>query len=85
MSDHKDLDAPNWTPLETRLCETGRPINVCRSFMWMWRQHGIEFYKHIGTRRYLLLDSELGCWRQSGTGFELADFESEFRRVTEWA
>ena len=53
--------------------------------MWMWRQDGIEFYKHIESRRYLLLDSEQRCWRQGTTGFEFADFESEFRRLTEWA
>ena len=40
MSDHKDLDRPNWTPLETRLCEARLPVSVCGAFMWMWRQDG---------------------------------------------
>lgn len=85
MSDRKELDRPNWAPLETRLCENGRPVSVCGAFMWMWRQDGIEFYKHIESRRYLLLDSEQRCWRQGATGFGFANFESESRRVTEWA
>jgi len=51
--------------------------------MWMCRDRGIEFYKHIDTRRYLLLDSESRCWRQGDSGLELSDFEREFRRVTE--
>ena len=41
--------------------------------MWMWREGGMEFYKHNLTRRYLLLDSEGGCYRQIATGLEGAD------------
>ncbi len=83
MSHDKELSPPNWRPLETRMRETGRPVSLCTGFMWMWTKGGIEFYKHIDTRRCLLLDSEQRCWRQGEQGLEPADFESEFRRVTE--
>lgn len=83
MTGDKELHPPNWMPLEAKMRETGRPVGDCTDFMWMWRQAGTEFYKHIVTRRYLLLDSEQRCWRQGETGLELSDFESEFRRVTE--
>ena len=82
MNELKDLEAANWTPLETILRATGRPASMCASFIWMYRQNGIEYYKHIDTRRYLLLDSELRCWRQGTHGLELSDFDREFRRVT---
>ncbi len=82
MNEPKDLGAANWMPLETMLRKSGRPVNLCASFMWMYRQNGIEFYKHIDTRRYLLLDSALRCWRQGTHSLELSDFESEFHRAT---
>lgn len=50
--------------------------------MWMYRQNGIEFYKHVDTRSYLLLDSQLRCWRQGKHGFEPSDFAREFDLVT---
>jgi hypothetical protein len=83
VNGNKGFETPNWVPLETKLRETGRPIGLCAAFMWMWRDRGIEFYKHIDTRRYLLLDSQCRCWRQRGLELELADFENEFCRVTE--
>ena len=83
MNQLKDLGPANWTSLETVLRETGRSTDLCGSFMWMWRQNGVEFYKHVDTRRYLLLDSERRCWRQGNSGLELSDFDCEFRRVTE--
>jgi hypothetical protein len=46
----KEFERPDWTPLE-RLVGDG-----CCDFMWMWREGGVQFYKHIRTRRYLLLD-----------------------------
>ena len=82
MNEPKGLGAANWMPLETLLRKSGRPVNLCASFMWMYRQNDIEFYKHIDTRRYLLLDSNLRCWRQGTHRLELSDFESEFRRAT---
>ena len=82
MNEVKNSEVANWTPLETMLRDTGRPVSLCRSFMWMYQQNGIEYYKHINTRRYLLLDSELRCWRQDTNGIELSEFEQEFRRAT---
>ena len=82
MNEPNGLGAANWMPLETLLRKSGRPVNLCASFMWMYRQNDIEFYKHIDTRRYLLLDSNLRCWRQGTHRLELSDFESEFRRAT---
>lgn len=82
MNQPKDLEAANWAPLETALRMSGRPVSLCASFMWMYRQNGIEFYKHIDTRRYLVLDSDLRCWRQGASGLELSDFDREFRLVT---
>jgi hypothetical protein len=82
MSQTKDLGAANWTPLETLLRQTGRPVSLCGSFMWMYRQNGIEFYKHIDTRRYLLLDSQLRCWRQGEHRLEPSDFDRQFDLAT---
>ncbi len=42
------LEPVNWIPLERRI---GRQ---CAEFMWMYRKDGVEFYKHVETRRYLL-------------------------------
>jgi hypothetical protein len=71
----QEFDSPNWTPLErligNRSCE----------FMWMRRQGRVEFYKHINTRRYLLLDSEGGCYRQTAKGLEAVDVVAELKRV----
>lgn len=38
----------NWTPLENRLSP-----KLCAEFMWMYRENGVEHYKHIVTRHYL--------------------------------
>ena len=68
------LDPINWIPLERRI---GRQ---CAEFMGMCRKDGVEFYQHIETRRYLLLDSKSRCYRQAGGGvFVEADFEQELR------
>jgi hypothetical protein len=48
----------------------------------MWREGGIEFYKHIGTRRYLLLESKGTCYRQTAAGLEVIDVAAELKRVT---
>ena len=71
-----ECDRPNWAPLEM----VGGP-NLCREFMWMWRKSGIEFFKHIRTRRYLLLNSEGRCYRQATTGFEAADLKTELKHA----
>jgi hypothetical protein len=53
--------------------------------MWMWRENGLEFYKHIDTRRYLVLDGYGICYvRRDGT-LEPTSFDREFRRVVEGA
>ena|SRR5215471_322927 len=46
-----------------------------------WCERGIEFYKHIGTRWYLLLDSKGGCYRQTAAGLEAVDVAGELKRV----
>jgi hypothetical protein len=84
VNEGKELGPPNWLPLETKLRESGRPVSLCTAFMGMWRERGIDFYKHIDTRRYLLLGSDRRCWRQGAREPELADFAREFHRVTEW-
>jgi hypothetical protein len=71
-----EADNPNWAPLEAK----GGP-ELCSEFMWMMRRDGIEFFKHIRTRRYLLLDSEGRCYRQTNTGFEPADLDPELKRA----
>lgn len=71
-----EFEAPNWAPLEAK----GGP-ELCCEFMWMWRQFGIEFFKHIRTRRYLLLDSVGRCYRRTAGGFGPADLDTESKRA----
>jgi hypothetical protein len=51
--------------------------------MWMWGEGGIQFYKHICTRRYLLLDSESRCYQRGPNGLKPADVQAELKRVRE--
>jgi hypothetical protein len=51
--------------------------------MWMWRENGLEHYKHIDSRRYLILDTEGVCYGRQGDQLVRVDFREEFRRVTE--
>ena len=44
------------------------PVAACAAFMWMYRTDGLEFYKHIDTRRYLILDSDGGCYSYNAEG-----------------
>ena len=46
----------NWAPLEQRIGER------CADFMWMYAKDGVEYYKHIVTRRYLCLNSRGGVF-----------------------
>jgi hypothetical protein len=71
-----ECDKPNWAPLEAK----GGP-ELCSEFMWMMRRSGIEFFKHIRTRRYLLLDSDGRCYRRTANGFEVADLRTELKRA----
>lgn len=66
----------NWIPLERRIG------SQCAEFMWMYRKDGVEFYKHIQTRRYLLLDSKSRCYRQREGALVEVDFERELRFVS---
>lgn len=74
----KNFENPNWKPLEKLVGPEG-----CGAFMWMRREAGIEFYKHIRTRRYLFLDSAGQCYRRGPDGLELADVQAELERVME--
>ena len=71
-----ECDNPNWAPIEA----VGGP-ELCGEFMWMMRQSGIEFFKHIRTRRYLFLGFGGRCFRRIATGFEAADLETELKRA----
>lgn len=72
-----ELEPSNWKPLEMRIGER------CAEFMWMWRQNDLEYYKHIDTRRYLILDAEGRSYRRRDGDLVVVDFEEEFRRVAE--
>jgi hypothetical protein len=74
----KTFEKPDWRPLE-QIVGPER----CGEFMWMWREGGVEFYKHILTRRYLLLDSAGRCYQHGPNGLEPADAHAELKRVTE--
>ena len=72
-----EFEPSNWKPLEMRIGER------CAEFMWMWRQNDLEYYKHIDTRRYLILDAEGRSYRQRDGDLVVVDFAEEFRRVAE--
>jgi hypothetical protein len=67
----------NWKPLEGKL----KP-EQCAEFMWMYRDAGIEHYKHIVTRLYLRLDQAGRCLAWNGNRLTEVPFEQEWRRVT---
>jgi hypothetical protein len=72
-----EFEPANWKPLKMRIGER------CAEFMWMWRQDNLEYYKHIDTRRYLVLDAEGRTYRRRGGDLEGVDFAEEFCRVAE--
>jgi hypothetical protein len=72
-----DLEPANWKPLEMRIGER------CTEFMWMWRQNDLEYYKHIDTRRYLILDAEGRSYCRRDGDLVVVDFAEAFRRVAE--
>ena len=72
-----ELEPANWKPLELRIGSR------CAEFMWMWRENGLEYYKHIDTRRYLILDAEGCCYVRRDGETVRVDFQKEFRRVVE--
>ena len=72
-----EFEPSNWKPLEMRIGER------CAEFMWMWRQNALEYYKHIDTRRYLILDAEGRSYHRRDGDLVVVDFAEEFRRVAE--
>jgi hypothetical protein len=72
-----EFEPANWKPLEMRIGER------CAEFMWMWRQKDLEYYKHVDTRQYLILDAEGRTYRRRDGDLVVVDFAEEFRRVAE--
>jgi hypothetical protein len=72
-----EFEPANWKPLEIQIGER------CAEFMWMRRQNGLEYYKHIDTRRYLILDAAGRCYLRRDGDLMVVDFAEEFRRVAE--
>lgn len=66
----------NWKPLELLIGSR------CAEFMWMWRDNGLEYYKHIDSRRYLILDAKGDCYGRREQLVRV-DFQEELRRLTE--
>jgi hypothetical protein len=67
---------PNWAPLEQRIG------HHCADFMWMYARDGVEFYKHIGTRRYLCLDSHGGVFLNIQGVLQPIEFDCAYAIVT---
>ena len=77
-SARRDIElTPNWSLLERRIAPA-----LCAEFMWMFRQAGVEHYKHRETRRYLLLGQGGACVVRTEKGFEEVNFEEEWQRVS---
>ena len=72
-----ELEPANWKPLELLVGSR------CREFMWMWRENGFEHYKHIDSRRYLILDGKGRCYGRQDDELVRVDFRVELLRVTE--
>ena len=71
------LEPADWEPLERRIGSR------CGEFMWMYREGGREHYKHIDTRRYLILDAKGRSYVRRGVDLVRVNFRKEFRRVAE--
>ena len=72
-----ELEPANWKPLELRIGSR------CAEFMWMWRENGLEHYKHIDTRRYLILDAKGRSYVRRDGDMVRVTFRKELRRVVE--
>jgi hypothetical protein len=72
-----ELEPANWKPLELRIGTR------CSEFMWMFRENGLEHYKHIDTRRYLILDPKGRSYVRRDGDMVRVNFRKEFRRVVE--
>lgn len=68
---------PKWAPLERHLMPP-----ECAEFMWMYRQAGLDHYKHIESRRYLRLDGGGRCFVSAEVGWKEVPFEDEWKRVS---
>ena len=51
-------------------------------FMWMYRDAGLDHYKHIETRKYLRRDGEGRCFVPAAVGRKEVPFEDEWKRVS---
>lgn len=72
---------PNWAPLERQLAAIGASSAI-GSFMWMYgdSETGVDYYKHVETRRYLLLARDGRCLRRTANGGLVpAEFVVELR------
>jgi hypothetical protein len=67
----------NWEPLERNL-----PAVLCAEFMWIYRENGVDQYKHIVTRRYLQLDRDGRCLAWRDGGWKEVPFEQEWKCVS---
>jgi len=72
-----ELEPANWKPLELRIGSR------CAEFMWMFRDNGLEHYKHIDTRRYLILDAKGRSYVRRDGDMVRVTFRKELRRVVE--
>jgi hypothetical protein len=70
-----ETEPANWKPLEKRI---GRRSP---EFMRMFRQNGLDYYKHIDTRRYLILDQTGRCYCRSGGQLVRTRFHEQVRFV----
>ena len=71
-----DVREPNWAPLEQRIGSR------CAELMWMYTRDGVEFYKHIGTRRYLCLNSHGGVFLYIQGVLQPVEFDYAYAIVT---
>ena len=59
-------------------------VFICAASSCGWdRDNGREHYKHIDTRRYLILDAKGRSYVRRGGDFVRVNFRKEFRRVVE--
>ena len=70
-----ELEPANWKPLEIRIGTR------CSEFMF--RENGLEHYKHVDTRRYLILDTKGRSYVRRDGDMVRVNFRKEFRRVVE--
>ena len=50
--------------------------------MWMYRETGVEHYKHIMTRRYLRLDQAGRCLAWRDGELKEVPFEQEWKHIS---